>query len=137
MDIKQYSIVDAAEKGIEFELLYPSFDPEDRGGKPTGVTFDIFGVGSRAFNAANDAIESYKQKCWSKGKTVDEDHLEKLMVNLVVSCVRGWDGFTSDGKPYPFSRANAEALLTDKDNKWIVNQLSDNIGDIKAMLEKK
>lgn len=59
------------------------------------------------------------------------------MVNLVVSCIRGWEGFTDGDKPYPYSRANAEALLSDKDNKWIVNQLSENIGDIKAMLEKK
>lgn len=137
MDIKQYNIVEAAEKGIEFELLYPAFDPEDRGGKPTGVTFDICGVGSKAFVAANDAIDAYKQKCWSKGKTIDEDHLNKLNINLVVSCIRGWNGFTDGDKPYPYSRANAEALLSDKNNSWIVSQLSENIGDIKAMLEKK
>ena len=135
MDIKQFDVKTAVEKGHTFTLVYPDFDPEGRGGDPTDVTIDVYGVGSAAYEKASDDIEAYQTKCWSKDKPVNKEHLKTLQIALVVACTRGWNGFEEDGKPYPYTKANAEKLFSE--NEWIVVQVIKEIGNVKAMLEKK
>lgn len=132
MDIKQFDVKAAVEKGFTYTVLVPF---GDNAGDESDITLDVYGVGSKAFEDASEAIDSYSSKCYQKGKSPDREHLKKLNIALVVACVRGWNGVEEEGKAVPFNRENATRVFTDY--AWMTEQAIKAIGNVNEMLEKK
>lgn len=132
MDIKQFDVKAAVEKGFVYTVKVPY---GENAGDDSDMTLDVYGVGSKAFEDASAAIDAYQNKCWSKNKPVDKEHLKTLNIDLIAACVRGWTGIEEDGKAVPFNRENTKRVFNDY--PWLAEQAVTAIGNVSEMLEKK
>lgn len=132
MDISNFDILEASEGGFTYTVKVPFGENK---GDDSDIKIEVLGVFSKAFEGANAQIQAYQEKCWSKGKTPDKAHLEKLNIGLLVACTKGWSGMKEDGKDLPFSKENAQRVY--EQYPWLAKQVGDAAADMESMLEKK
>jgi len=99
----------------------------DDEGAPTGVFFELAGPTHPKRKAIAMNTQRKLQAQYQKtGKfTLDdpEDQEAKNRENLAAFTL-GWEGWTENGKPVPFSQEAALALYSDDSMTWLVEQLT-------------
>lgn len=103
----------------------------DEVGNPTGDTILVAGTYSTRYRKAQNDLrsKSVKHRGPVTGDLVDERQLEVIAASII-----SWEGFTSGGKPIPYNRHNAVALLTAC--PWIREQVEAAMTDHAAFFPK-
>ena len=132
MDLSNFNTIEASEKGFTYVVKVPYGENK---GDDSDIKIEVLGVFSKAFEDASAAITAYQQKCWSKGKPEDKEHMRTLNIGLVVACTRGWSGLTENGQEVKFSKAEAQRVY--EAYPWLLGQVSEALADMESMLAKK
>ena len=96
-----------------------------------GVSITVVGAYSDTYRKSQAANRDKMLK--SRGR-MEASALEQQSIDTIARCIKGWEGFTSEGKPFPFTRENAVALLTNA--PWIREQLDEAIHDHAGFFSK-
>ncbi len=102
------------------------------GEKQKGVTITVMGTYSSTYRRAVAANRDRILK--QRRATVDGDQLEQQAIETAASCIKAWTGFTAGDKPYPLTKANAVALLTNA--PWIREQVEEAMNDHASFFPK-
>lgn len=102
---EQGTVVHVRDETGELQYYPEGASEQDR--KP--VTITVIGTYSRTYRKA-------RQRARDKNiKTVRNDlsaeGLEAQEIKIAAECIKEWEGFTSDGKPFEYSVKNAVLLL--------------------------
>lgn len=105
------------------ELMY-----EDK--KP--VTITVVGTYSKTYRR----VQNEQRLKVLKGRRVQltPDAVDAKANEALAACVLGWEGFTSEGKPFPYSRDNAAALFAQA--PWIREQVEEAMSDHASFFPK-
>ena len=127
-DIVKQDFSKSSEAGYTFELNLPT-------GEPSGAKLTILGDMSPTVKQySRRKFSEFQQKqaiARRKGKDADEMSLqeaEELAVESALVRLVGWEGITEDGKPVPFSKEKAEAVLTA--HAWIREAIVQEASDV-------
>jgi len=71
-----------------------------------------------------------------KGK-LDFDQKEAASIELLSACIEDWSGYEEGGKPIECVEEEKKRLLTDKETRFIREQIDDVVGDVSSFLEMK
>ena len=121
-DLKANDLAAKAESGYEFELKVPGTFED------TGAFIKVRGEQSKTVKAfTRKKFEEYQRKVAAekrRGKVNDDislDEAEELAVESAVVRIISWKGIEEDGKDVPFTKENAERILTE--HSWIREQV--------------
>lgn len=115
MDISQFKLVSASEKGAELDLLSP-FD-----GESTGAKLIVTGFDSPAMIAA---AREFDREQAGKGKQDDADEMMRLRrAHLTIAAVTGWSGFGFGEAETKYTPAKAAEIFGDPEYQWICEQV--------------
>lgn len=91
----------------------------------TPVTITVVGTYSKRYRRL---AEANRDKMLKQRRTqLDGEQLDEQSLETVAGCILGWDGFTADGAPFPFTKANAVTLL--KAAPWMREQVEAAMND--------
>ena len=128
-DLKANDVAAKGEAGYEFELKFPgTFEA-------TGAFIKVRGELSKIVKAySRRKFEEYQRKLAAdkrRGKVNDDislDEAEELAVESAVVRIISWKGIEEDGKEVPFTKENAERILTE--HSWIREQVMEASNDL-------
>jgi hypothetical protein len=113
-DIGRLATRKFVEDGKDFQLIYPgTTDPIcDDDGKP--VTFNLSGAECSRLKAVVRERQRARTEAIASAKAQDKpapefDQIEDQIADLA-SLTNGWSSMVWDGKPFPFSKENAERI---------------------------
>jgi hypothetical protein len=89
-------------------------------GSPSGLTLKVIHKDNKAFKALEKRLQ---QQMMDTGGKVPVDDLTKFAIDMVASCIVGWDGLTEDGTPVPFSQEKAVDLMAREELAFIREQV--------------
>lgn len=100
------------------------------------ITHPVSGEGAGAFftlaspdhPARKQAIAEASRRLRAAGDGQDEDLLNELANEAAAASVLGWRGVKLDGAVLEYSQQAARDLLAKPEMKWLVNQLSAQLG---------
>ncbi len=95
------------------------------GEEQDGVTILVAGTYSTAYRKAVSAQRDRMLR--QRRGNLTGEQLERQQLELVAACIIEWDGFTSNGQPFPLSKDNAITLLTRA--PWIREQVEEAMSD--------
>lgn len=114
MELNQLETVTDHDAGAEYNVLSPV------DGKPTDVFIKIKGADSKAWRLAKK--KQTQQIIDARAtSTMDQLDYEAMDAEALAEVTMSWKGITKDGKPYEFSKANAEQLY--KESPSVTAQL--------------
>lgn len=117
MDIGKAAKVAAREdEGI---VVHLRDENEELSNPPTTVR--IAGSYSAVYRRTQD--NQMQRMLKRRQMTLTPEQVTRNRIELVATCILGWEGFTNNGQPYPFTKDNAVNLLTQA--PWIRQQLED------------
>lgn len=102
-----------------------------KGDREPGVTITVVGSYSDTYRKLQNKNRDSMLK---KRGRLEGDELEGQSVETTARCIKSWAGFTSSGKEFPYTTANAVALLTSC--PWIREQVEEAIHDHAAFFPK-
>ena len=111
------SVAEREEEGIVIDVRDASGEVEP------GVTITVVGTYSQTYRKAQNA----NRDKWLKQRRMDGDALEERSLETTAKCIKAWTGFTSEGKPFPYTKENAIALLSGA--PWIREQVEEAMND--------
>jgi hypothetical protein len=121
-DLAKNNLADAAEVGYEFEVTLPGT------GEPIGAFIKVRGEESKIVKAFGRKKYSEwqirSQQAKRRGKEADDytlEEAEEMAIESATVRVIDWRGFEMNGKPFEFSKENAQVLF--KENGWIREQV--------------
>jgi hypothetical protein len=121
-DLAKNNLSDAAEVGYEFEVRLPGT------GEPIGAFIKIRGEESKIVKAFGrkkyNEWQVRVQQAKRRGKEPDEytlEEAEEMAIESAITRVISWRGFDDNGKPFEFSKENAEKMF--KEHGWIREQV--------------
>lgn len=128
MDIgKSKEVAEREESGTTFQVNDEKGEPDfnGEGDSKTPVTITVVGTYSRTFRRAR---ERQREKNLKRGRgALTAEMLAKQETEVLADCILGWEGFTSEGKPFPYTKENAILLL--ESAQWIREQVEEAMGD--------
>lgn len=93
--------------------------------KQKPVTITVVGTYSKTFRKAR---KDQRDKNLKRGRVaLTADSLEKQEIEVIASCITGWEGLTSGTEEFVFKTENAILLLTTA--PWIREQVEEAMGD--------
>jgi hypothetical protein len=104
-------------------VLQPDGEPYRKPDSEEAVTISVLGGYSKRVRAARD--QQTRRMIKEKRIKLEPEDLRRHRVEIAVAAIAGWDGWTADGQPFPFTPENAETLLTAA--PWILDQIEDAI----------
>ncbi|MFO0271362.1 MAG: hypothetical protein ACK53W_12610 [Gemmatimonadota bacterium] len=126
MDLSKLDTVAAADEGAIMDVLHPItqerlVDPE------TGeaVSLRLAGIDSERYRA--HVRRSTNRRIQNRSRKVTAEDIEAEALDLLVAVTLGWTGIDLDGKPLPYSAANAKTLYTRC--PWMREQADVFVGD--------
>jgi hypothetical protein len=106
-------------KSVTGEVQY---DGEGDATKP--VTIRVVGTYSKTYRRASFALRERVRKFRTTRTSEQQD---QHAIELIADCLLGWEGITNGGQPFPFTRDNAIALLTNC--PWVREDVEAAMGD--------
>jgi hypothetical protein len=103
MELKQFDTVAACEKGRELTI-------KDVEGIETDIVFKIVGVDSKVYRTENAKLQAKLKLAEKRGRELELDEVEAEWCRVLAKCTLGWNNFTKDGEPIPFSEAKAAEI---------------------------
>lgn len=110
MDLKQLATVETHEAGAEFQLLNPVT------GEKEDAIFKVQGTDSKAWRQAQ---KEQRRKFADKDDVDFFDH--EYVWPMVASVIISWKNLEKDGKPFAYSKENAQWLC--ENSPFVVSQL--------------
>lgn len=98
--------------------------------KTQPVTITVVGTYSSRYRRLSDANRDKMLK--QRRTQLDGDQLEEQGLELQAGCILGWDGITANGEPFPYTKANAVALL--RAAPWVREQVEAAMNDHASFL---
>lgn len=119
------SVAEREEEGITIDIKDASGEIEP------GVSITVVGTYSATYRKAQS---QNRDKFLKQRGGVDGETLETRSLELTAKCIKGWKGFTSDGKDFPYTKENAIALLSGA--PWIREQVEEAMNDHQSFFTK-
>lgn len=104
-------------------LMYENLKP---------VTITVVGTYSKTYRRVQN--ENRAKALKQRRSQLTPEQIDAKANEAVAGCIKGWEGFLSDGKPFPFTRENAIALF--EQAPWIREQVEEAMGDHAAFFPK-
>jgi len=127
MDLAKIDIVSVSEKGFTFKFILDGIE--------TDLSIDVLGAASRTHKQAMQKIEAYKQQCYKRGKSPEDEVLEEKFIDLLAACTKGWKGLEEDGKAVAFSQDEAKRVYAAY--PLLMKQVSEAIHNVEEQLNLK
>ena len=123
IDLAALDTARVADEGRELELVHPQT------GEPVGIRITIRGTDSDAYRRALLAQQrvSMERLTRNRKQRKTPEELEDESIDVLATLTTGWAPFNLEGKPYPYSHANAVALY--RRFRWIREQADAFAGD--------
>jgi hypothetical protein len=127
MDISRgKAVVSREDEGMVLHIRDETGEKAYQADGATPVTITVVGSYSSRYRKA---MEVNRERAVRIRRKLDEedmvDEIDRQGMELLASCVVGWDGFTADGKPVPFSKENTITILTEL--PWVREQVNEAI----------
>ena len=123
-DIRNIDTKAAAEKGLEFELIWQD--------EPLGIKISVVGAGSDVFKKHKGVVGGKIATADKRGKPLNDEEKNDLYVRLAANCTKSWKDMVLDGEDVVFSTENALAVYTEF--PWIGTQVIAQIYNIVEMV---
>jgi len=132
MDLAQFDLVEAAEKGIVVELIHPVSKEllEDEDGKP--VTIKVLGKDSRKWQQVAKRVLA-RAAAKYRGKDTPVGETEKGLREILAECTLSWTNIEYNDSPLKCNKENA--LMLYEKRGWIAEQVMEHASD-RSYLEK-
>lgn len=114
MELNQLQTVTDHDTGAEYNVLSPV------DGKPTDVFIKVKGSDSRDWRTAKKKQTQQIIEARANNKMAELDY-DAMDAEALAEVTMSWRGITKDGKPFEFSKENAEKLY--KESPSVTNQL--------------
>lgn len=114
------------EEGVTVEIRNRAGELEE------GVTITVVGTYSATYRKVRDANRDKMVK--QRRGMLNGEALDAQAIETAARCIKGWTGFTANGQPYPYTRENAIALLSEAD--WIREQVEEAMNDHASFFQK-
>lgn len=124
------SVAEREEEGTTIHLLDEKGDYLFEADAP--VTITVVGTYSKTYRRVQNEQRAKNLK--GRRAPLTPEQIDARGTEGLAACVLGWQGFTSDGKPFPYSRDNAIALF--QAAPWIREQVEEAMGDHAAFFPK-
>lgn len=118
---------------IRDEMDEPMYHGKGADEKP--VTITVVGTYSKTYLDVTRAQQRKLGKRLGRGGDMTE-LAEGNALEAIAACVKAWDGFLSDGKPFPCTRPNAAVLLSSSKAQHIRRQVEHAMGDHERFFKK-
>jgi Mg-chelatase subunit ChlI len=126
MDISTSKAVASREdEGVEVHIADESGEKQyygEKGDQP--VTITVVGTYSARYRRA---VEASRDKSIKRRSAIDARTLDDQALETIAGCILDWRGFTNGTDVYPYTRANAVALL--EACPWIREQVENAMSD--------
>jgi hypothetical protein len=120
------SVAEREEEGTTIDIRDASGELEQ------GVSITVVGTYSATYRKAQASNRDKFLK--QRRGNLDGDALEAQSIETTAKCIKGWSGFTSDSKPFPYTKENAIALLTNA--PWLREQVEEAMNDHASFFPK-
>lgn len=94
---------------VKNEMGEPLFYQANGSVKP--VTVRLVGTYSTIYRRAVEAQRRRQFQLMKQGADLEPEHIDHHNLEVIASCMLGWDGFNAGGESLAFSRENAMQLL--------------------------
>lgn len=131
MDLKFINTVEAAERGVTFNVQQPYTEVE------TDFKISVTGVGSKqhrkALAAYQTALAALTKKIGEREPTPEEEDKQvQLLVAFAAECTKGWENLSSDGVAIEFSTEKAKQIYALAPE--VLSQVVSQIGNMRQAL---
>ena len=123
-DIRNIDTKAAAEKGLEFELIWQD--------ELLGIKISVVGAGSDVYKKHKAVVDGKIATADKRGKPLNDEEKNYLYVRLAANCTKSWKDMVLDGEDVVFSTENALAVYTEF--PWIGTQVIAQIYNIVEMV---
>ena len=123
-DIRNIDTKAAAEKGLEFELIWQD--------EPLGIKISVVDADSDVYKKHKAVVDGKIATADKRGKPLNDEEKNDLYVRLAANCTKSWKDMVLDGEDVVFSTENALAVYTEF--PWIGTQVIAQIYNIVEMV---
>ena len=89
-DIRNIDTKAAAEKGLEFELIWQD--------EPLGIKISVVGAGSDVYKKHKAVVDGKIATADKRGKPLNDEEKNDLYVRLAANCTKSWKDMVLDGE---------------------------------------
>jgi len=114
----------------EGELMY--YTPAKEGASPKPCTITVVGSYSTRFKRVQESITTRALK--RRGAPITGGLVKAQALEQVADCITEWEGWINKGKPFPYTKENAIALM--RQLPYVQPQLEAAMDDHAAFFEK-
>jgi len=120
MDLAQFDLIEAAERGVDVDIINPMTDEllEDDDGKV--VSIKILGKDARKWQQTAKKIQARNANKY-RGKDVPPSQLEKDLIEIAAECTISWSNIDFNDSKLPCNTSNA--LMLYQKRSWIAEQV--------------
>lgn len=111
-----------SQKGVKFIVRDPRTNRPHRNDAKEEVYITLLGRNSERFEQINEATRTLRADMAARGIEFTNEHAHQERVTWVAGCTTGWNIDILDGKPFPYTEANAQLFWEDKRFNWLLNQ---------------
>jgi hypothetical protein len=124
------SVAEREDEGTPVHIRNEAGELQYENDKP--VTITVAGSYSKTYRKATEA---QRDKSLKQRRSVPTgEQLSRQALEILASCIVSWEGFTSQGKPFGYSKENAIALLDSA--PWIREQCEEALYDHASFFPK-
>lgn len=133
MDLAQFDLVEAAERGVDVEIINPMDGEllEDEDGKT--VSIKVLGKDARKWQQTAKKIQARNANKY-RGKDVPPSQLEKDLIEIAAECTISWSNIDFNDSKLPCNSSNA--LMLYQKRSWIAEQVLSKASDRANYKEK-
>lgn len=124
------SVAEREDQGSTVHLVDETGEPMFEGGKP--VTITVVGTYSKMYRRVQN--EQRIRNLKGRRTQPTPDIIDARANEAIAGCVLAWEGFTSEGKPFPYTRENAAILFAQA--PWIRDQVEEAMSDHASFFPK-
>jgi hypothetical protein len=124
------TVAEREDEGVAVHLYDEKGDLMYEDKKP--VTITVVGTYSKTYRRVQN--EQRLKNLKGRRTQLTPEGIDQKANEAIARCVTAWSGFTSEGKPFPYTEENAVALF--QAAPWIREQVEEAMGDHAAFFPK-
>jgi hypothetical protein len=113
-DLAYLDTLTLSEAGVEMPVIHPRTNKQLVRADGAGVYIKLLGSNSETYRTVLRRIALRRTELQARGASLDDEHMRGENVEVLVACTRDWNFDVLDGKPFPYSEANARKFWSDR-----------------------
>jgi hypothetical protein len=107
------------DEAVVVTIVQPDGEPYQKADGEGPVTISVLGGYSKRIRAVRE--QQMRRMLKDRRAKLEPEDMRRNRIEAAVAAITGWDGWTANGQPFPFTPENAEALFTQA--PWILDQV--------------